>query len=74
LAHVVGGVTSCGFDDARADLLVLSFPGRADVDLWLNSRGCSVLANGQIRADAGTFVAALDEVAKPEPPDVPTHR
>jgi hypothetical protein len=65
LAHTVGARTNCPGDDAPADLLVLSFPGHPDVDLWLNPSGCPNIANGHIRADAGPTVEAFAKAARP---------
>jgi hypothetical protein len=65
LAHPVGARRNCPGGDARADLLILSFPGRPDVDLWLNPSGCPAIANGHLRADAGPAVAAFAKAARP---------
>jgi hypothetical protein len=63
LAHVIEGVHSCPMDDARAVLLVLSFPGRPDTDLWVTTSGCTWVANGHIGGAAGDFVSALNQAS-----------
>jgi len=40
----------CPADTGEATLVVLSFPGRDDVDLW-SAGGCGVVSNGVILAD-----------------------
>lgn len=37
-------------DDGAAAIVVFSYPGRADVDLWYARNGCQSLANGHISA------------------------
>jgi hypothetical protein len=49
LSHVDGGVTGCPFDDEAAEVVALSFPHRADVDLWVKLNGCAFVSNGYIR-------------------------
>jgi hypothetical protein len=49
LSHAVGGVTSCPSDDETAEVAALSYPGRADVDLWIKVNGCPFVSNGDIR-------------------------
>jgi len=51
LAHADGGVTSCPMEDDSAQIVALSYPGRADVDLWVSLSGCGPsAANGYIIA------------------------
>ncbi|MGZ4560607.1 MAG: hypothetical protein ACXVXJ_06485 [Mycobacteriaceae bacterium] len=47
------GPHSCPMDDARASILVFSYAGRADVDIWERTSGCTSTDNGHIVA--GTF-------------------
>lgn len=42
------GVVNCPMDDARATILVFGYPGRADVDLWQHTSGCTFTDNGHI--------------------------
>lgn len=44
------GPHSCPMDDAKASILVFSYPGRADVDIWEHTSGCSFTDNGHIIA------------------------
>jgi hypothetical protein len=48
LSHVDGGVTSCPADDGSAEVVALSYPHLADVDLWINLSGCGGVSNGHI--------------------------
>jgi len=64
LAHQVelshsDGLHSCPFDDGTAQALVLDYPGRPSVDLWLQHRGCSRVSNGQVVGGRGANQAAL---------------
>lgn len=54
LSHATGGVVNCPMDDGSAEIIALSYPGRADVDLWVALTGCGGVSNGFIAA-AGTF-------------------
>jgi hypothetical protein len=38
-------------DDARTSILAFSYPGRADVDVWEHTSGCSSTDNGHIVTD-----------------------
>lgn len=67
LAHVDGGHHGCPMDDGSAALIVLSFPGRPDTDLWLTTNGCRNVANGHIRADAGAFDLGVASPVRPGP-------
>jgi hypothetical protein len=58
--------STCPGDDGSATVIVLSYRGRADVDLWLHRRGCPSLSNGHIETqiadgldDFAAAVAAL---------------
>ncbi len=55
LSHLNGGIHGCPADLGGASLVVFSFSGRRDVDLW-SSDGCSDLSNGVISA-AGRLAA-----------------
>ncbi len=57
LSHTVGGTMFCPDDDARADVLILAYPDRPDVDLWYRPRGCSTIANGFITAKSDEALA-----------------
>jgi hypothetical protein len=50
LGHTDGGSLefSCPADYGALDVVVLSYPGRADVDLAVNDSGCASVANGHI--------------------------
>jgi hypothetical protein len=50
LSHQVGGVVSCPMDDESAELIALSYAGRPDVDLWVDTSGCGGVSNGHISA------------------------
>jgi hypothetical protein len=50
LSHPVGGMAFCPMDDGSFELVALSYPGRADVDLWDHLGGCGGVANGNIVA------------------------
>jgi hypothetical protein len=49
LSHPDGGVAFCPFDDESAEVVALSYPHRADVDLWVKLNGCTFVSNGYIR-------------------------
>jgi hypothetical protein len=50
LDHIDGQAPStCPGDDGSATVIVLSYRGRADVDLWLHRLGCESLSNGHIQ-------------------------
>jgi hypothetical protein len=42
---------NCPADDARANIVVFAYPGRADVDIWEHTAGCPSTDNGHIVAD-----------------------
>jgi hypothetical protein len=50
LSHTVGAVISCPLEDGSAQIIALSYPGRAAVDLWNPLNGCRFVANGFIQA------------------------
>ncbi len=50
LSHPDGEITSCPMDIGSAEVLVLAYPGRADVDLWITLSGCRTVSNGYISA------------------------
>jgi hypothetical protein len=50
LSHADGGVSSCGLDDETTEVIALSYPHRADVDLWDKVNGCPFVSNGYILA------------------------
>ncbi len=52
LSHTDGGVVSCPFDDGSAEVLVLAYPGRPDIDLWVKLNGCGGVSNGYIGTGA----------------------
>jgi hypothetical protein len=49
LAHLIGGTVNCPFEDGSAEIVVLSYPGRPDVDLWQYLGGCGSTSNGFIK-------------------------
>jgi len=50
LSHTNGGVMNCPMDDGSAEVIVLAYPGRPDVDLWMLTSGCQSIGNGHISA------------------------
>ena len=50
LGHVDGAVTNCPMDDASITLVALLYPGGANVDLWIETTGCTTVSNGFITA------------------------
>ncbi|HJQ02066.1 MAG TPA: hypothetical protein VJ851_10715 [Jatrophihabitans sp.] len=64
LAHQVDlshsdGLRHCAMDDGSAAVLVLDYPGRPAVDLWLHQRGCTSVSNGQVMAGGNASTSAL---------------
>jgi hypothetical protein len=63
LDHLDDEARSCPMDDGSVTVLVISYPGRADVDLWYARTGCQTLSNGHIRTGlgirSGDFAAAV---------------
>jgi hypothetical protein len=59
LSHLDGSVRSCPMDDGTAAVVVLDYPGRAAVDIWLHERGCAFIANGQVVAGGGGDITSL---------------
>jgi hypothetical protein len=43
-------LTRCPMDDGSAEVIALSYSGRADVDLWISLNGCGGVSNGHILA------------------------
>ena len=35
-------------DDGSAEVLALAYPGRSDIDLWIQINGCGEMSNGHI--------------------------
>jgi len=50
VAHATGEMFGCAMDDGSAAIVALSYPGRADVDLWVALTGCGGVGNGFIEA------------------------
>jgi len=50
LSHTSGGVVNCAAGDGSAEVPVLAYPGRPDVDLWIGLNGCGGVSNGYITA------------------------
>ncbi len=48
--------TACPMDDGAAALLAFTYPGRPDVDLWVQLSGCTMVGNGYILG-AGAGIA-----------------
>jgi hypothetical protein len=71
LTHIDGGVYTCPADDGRVDAVAFGYPGRPDVDLWINVTGCRSLSNGTIRVvggvDLSRWIAPLTARAWPSP-------
>jgi hypothetical protein len=57
LSHVDDEVRHCPFDDGKATVIALSYPGRPDVDLWDNTNGCTSVTNGFIVAQGDLSTA-----------------
>jgi hypothetical protein len=53
LGHARGELTNCPSDDGSAAILALSYPGRPDVDLWVDLSGCGGVANGFVVIGVG---------------------
>lgn len=47
------GATNCPAAFPSATILVFSYSGRSDVDLWYNDTGCQTLDNGRVGAFQG---------------------
>jgi hypothetical protein len=62
LSHLDNEVVHCPMDDASAAVLVFSYAGRADVDVWYARNGCQYVSNGYIAASTGDI---LNELANP---------
>jgi hypothetical protein len=50
LSHPGGEVVNCPMDDGSAEVLVLAYPNRPDVDLWVALNGCGGVSNGYLTA------------------------
>jgi hypothetical protein len=59
LSHSDGGFMHCPMDDGSAAVLVLAYPNRPAVDIWLHERGCVSVSNGQVGASGSNSMAAL---------------
>ena len=46
LGHEVGAMFDCPADFARDEIIVLSYRGQPDTDLWVSPTGCASVANG----------------------------
>jgi len=56
LTHTNGDIIFCPMDDGAATVVVLAYPHRGDVDLWVRTTGCQTIANGYIlTANDGTI-------------------
>jgi hypothetical protein len=62
LSHLDGVETSCPMEDDSTTVVVMSYPGRADVDLWYARTGCQSVSNGVI---TGSPSEVLDELGNP---------
>jgi hypothetical protein len=62
LGHLDNAMTNCPADFGSVTVLVLSYTGRTDVDLWYARTGCQWLSNGYIEASPSD---ALDELVNP---------
>jgi hypothetical protein len=67
LAHSDTAVYHCPADFGTTTVIVLSYPGRPDIDLWQTDSGCTYLANGHIRASGGLSEALLWGPPSPSP-------
>jgi hypothetical protein len=56
--------TSCPMDDGMATVLVLHYPDRPAVDLWLEVTGCTSASNGSVRAIQSAGLAALLRIGR----------
>jgi hypothetical protein len=60
LTHLDDVMTSCPMDGGSFTVFALSYPGRADVDLWWHSTGCQSIANGVISGNPGDALITFD--------------
>ena len=68
LSHLDNEEVHCPMDDASVTVLVFSYPGRADVDLWYARNGCQYVSNGYISASTGDVLNELANPAASGPP------
>ena len=68
LSHLDNITTSCPMDDGSVTVLVLTYAGRADVDVWYARTGCQWLANGYIAASPSDALNGLVNPAASGPP------
>jgi hypothetical protein len=59
LSHSDGSFMHCPMDDRSAAVLILAYPNRPAVDIWLHERGCASVSNGQVGASGSNSMAAL---------------
>ena len=64
LGHVVGGTMFCPVGLSSSAVIVFTYAGRDDVDLWLDPGGCSFVASGFVRAGGGTLVQAVEDATR----------
>ena len=50
LGQPAGEIVNCPMDDGSAEVLVLAYPNRPDVDLWVALNGCGGVSNGYLSA------------------------
>lgn len=62
LGHPDDVVIHCPAMRPSATLVVLSYPGRSAVDLWIRPGGCSSASNGQVTTSPSPSLAALIDV------------
>jgi hypothetical protein len=68
VSHLDNEEVHCPMDDASAAVLVFSYPGRADVDVWYARNGCRSVSNGYIAASTGDILNELANPAASGPP------
>jgi hypothetical protein len=68
LSHLDNAVMHCPMDDASVTVLVFSYAGRADVDVWYARTGCQSVSNGYITGSPGDILNELVNPAASGPP------
>jgi len=73
LSHLDDVTVNCPMDDGAAAVLVFSYPGRTDVDLWYARNGCQSLGNGEIYGSPGDALYSAVQSAVPALGSPPPH-
>ena len=54
LSHTDGGAVACPTENGSVEVLALAYPGRPDIDLWIELDGCGGVSNGYITTGNGS--------------------